>query len=438
MRLSRLRARTGRTRSRRARPRGAAAVLATLAVVLVTAAYGSGAYGSDAQESNDARASRTASSTAASTAVGATSTGYVGGAESAACRASPRERTTYQGVAYLRTPDACFDDLPDWPYRPRYDKINGLRQAYIDVGPRRGKPILLLHGQPSWSYLYHDVVPVLVDQGYRVIAMDNLGMGRSDKPVDLDYYTYDVHAERLARFIDDLDLDDLTVFAQDWGSILALWDYTDDPDTFERIVIGNGGLPESPQPFEILDADDPAIDEFDSLVNSVPAQQEPFFDENGNPLPTGGSGGSDLGGFGTWASYAYHSEDFHPSTFVEALTYRDLAPEEQAAYDAPFPTRDYMAGPRTFPSLLNELVGRTDDKRQQLTTSSTPFLTIFGGNDPGLVGSNVGEQEWMSTQIPGAAGQPHHTYPDASHFLQEDRGEDIAVRIGEFIRANPT
>ncbi|MGL5808923.1 MAG: haloalkane dehalogenase [Nocardioides sp.] len=369
-----------------------------------------------------------------------------GGPDSAACLKAPKERKTKDGVAFLRTPNACFRGLKDWSYTPRYVEIDGLRQAYIDEGPADGDPILLLHGQPSWSYLYRNVIPGLVAKGHRVIAMDHLGMGRSDKPVDTGYYTFDVHAERLDRFIGKLDLQNLTVFAQDWGSVLALWNTASCPDAFDRIVIGNGGMPDEFQPFEIPPADDPQIAAFGQSLRSIPANQPPFYDENGNPVPLPGSsgaggggtsaGGGALGsGFGSWTGYAFHSEDFVPSAFVEALTYRDLAPEEEAGYDAPFPSRAYMASPRVFPSLLSDIAGRTAEKRTQLTTYSKPFLTIFGGNEPGIV--EQGSQQWMSGSIRGAQGQPHHTYPDASHFLQEDQGPDIARRIDEFIAANP-
>jgi haloalkane dehalogenase len=178
---------------------------------------------------------------------------------------------------------------------------------------------------------------------------------------------------------------------------------------------------------------------FGEQVNMVPAQQQPFFDANGKPLIAGsaessttGAGG---GGFSGWAGFARNSEEFSPGKFIEALTYRPLSPQEEAAYNAPFPRREYMTGPRAFPSLLNQLSGRTDAQKAKLTKIKSPFLIIFGGNDPGLVGEGDGRP--FLKEMPGAANQPHHSYPDASHFLQADQGVDIAKRVNVFIEANP-
>lgn len=394
-------------------------------------------------------AAPTGAASSASAAAGATSAVYEPTsavdeptAATGDCGSRPQIAHTVQGVAYLRTPDSCFADLPDWPYEPRYVEIDGLRQAYVDVGPADADPVLLLHGQPSWSYLYRRMIPELVQGGHRVIAMDHLGMGRSDKPVNTGFYTFDGHADRLDRFVEDLGLTDVTLFAQDWGSIVGLWDAASNLDRYDRIVIGNGGLPVVPHATELPPADDPGVASFGQLLSTIPENQPPFFDADGNSLlpspPTAGGAVAAPADtlFGQWAGYAYHSEDFTASTMLEALSYRALTPDEEAAYDAPFPTRDYMAAPRTFPSLRNDLVGRTQDKLDALTSYERPFLTIFGGNDPGLVGEGDA-QEAMTTSIPGALGQPHHRYPDASHFLQEDQGEDIARRVDQFISTNP-
>lgn len=364
--------------------------------------------------------------------------------------------TTERGVAFLRTPDIRFADLPAWPYQPRYLDIDGLRQAYVDEGPADAHPILLLHGQPSWSYLYRLMIPTLLDAGLRVIAMDHLGMGRSDKPLDPDFYSFDLHADRLRRFIDELGLQDATLFAQDWGSVLALWTVAHDLGLFSRIAIGNGGFPGSAPSFRLPPADNPMVEAFGRMIQSVPPQQPLFFDADGN-FDMSALGGSDslmpdpekiansadisdsMDGvmFAQWAGFAHNSEQFRPSSFVEALTYRDLGPEVRAAYDAPFPTREYLAGPRSFPRCLSDLHGRGTEPKQALTGYDRPFVTIFGRNDPGLIGEGD-DQKWMSENIPGAAGQPHHGYRDASHFLQEDQGEDIARRLLAFIEANPS
>jgi haloalkane dehalogenase len=354
------------------------------------------------------------------------------------CDVAPTAMTTDDGIEFLRTPDTCFADLPDWPYEPKYLEIDGLRQAYVDEGPADGEVILLLHGQPSWSYLYRTMIPTLVDSGYRVIAMDHLGMGRSDKPVDLDAYSFDGHVDRLVRFVDGVDINGANLFAQDWGSVIGLWAAADHPDMFSRIVIGNGGVPNVYKGFEVPTALDEANAAFGDTMRSVPEQQPPFFDAEGNSIFPGGSPAEagDVSGFSTWVGYAMFSEDFSPSTFIEALTYVPLSEGEERGYGAPFPSRDYMAGPRVFPSLLNDLLGRTDAQRAKLVQLDTPLLTIFGGNDPGLVGEGDG-QPFLTEQMPGAAGQAHHEYPDASHFLQNDQGPDIAARTVAFIEANP-
>jgi haloalkane dehalogenase len=355
-----------------------------------------------------------------------------------ACDSEPVPLTTSAGVEFLRTPDSCFAGIPDWPYEPKYFEIDGLRQAYVDEGPADGEVILLLHGQPSWSYLYRFMIPSFVESGYRVIAMDHLGMGRSDKPVDLGAYSFDGHVDRLVQFVDGLDLNGANLFAQDWGSVIGLWAAADNPNMFSRIVIGNGGVPNVYTGVTVPEALDDASAQFGEMIATIPEQQPPFFDADGNPLLAVGpqTEAGDVSGFSTWAGFAMHSENFSASQFVEALTYVPLSDEEERGYGAPFPRREYMAGPRSFPALLNELLGRTDAQKAKLTQLDTPLLTIFGGNDPGLVGEGDG-QPFLTTQMPGAANQPHHRYPDASHFLQNDQGPDIAARMIAFINANP-
>ena len=156
----------------------------------------------------------------------------------AECDAEPVILNTDDGVDFVRTPDSCFENLPDFPYEAHYVEIDGLRQAYVDEGPADGEVVLLLHGQPSWSYLYRDMIPVFADAGYRVIAMDHLGMGRSDKPIDIEDYSYVGHADRLERFIEELDLTDINMFVQDWGSLIGLKVAGDNPDLFATIAVG--------------------------------------------------------------------------------------------------------------------------------------------------------------------------------------------------------
>ena len=350
------------------------------------------------------------------------------------CLADLDTLTTSDGVEYVRTPDGCFEELPDWEYEPQYVEIDGLRQAYVDVGPADADPILLLHGQPSWSYLYRYMIPTLADEGHRVIAMDHLGMGRSDKPLDMEYHSFGNHVNRLDAFIQELELENITLFAQDWGSVIGLYLASENLNLFDRMVIGNGGLPIVEEVIELPENIDASVADFHRTLEMIPAQQPLFYDEDGNSrLP----GGSEIDvGFGQWIAYAMYYEDFRASNMVEALTFEPLTPEEKAAYDAPFPTEITMAGARSFPSLLNDMVGLTEAAEERLATYEKPFLTIFGGNEPGLGGPND-PQDRMIDLIPGSAGQPHHRFPDASHFLQDDKGAEVAEMVNQFIADNP-
>ncbi len=363
----------------------------------------------------------------------------------AACSSTPPEAaclddenveimTTESGIEFVRTPDTCFEDLPDWPYAPQYVEIDGLRQAYVDVGSgESGETILLMHGQPSWSYLYRKMIPVLEGAGHRVIAMDHVGMGRSDKPIDPDYYTYLGHIDRLEKFIQELELEQgkLTLFAQDWGSLIGLYVVGTNPDWFDRVVIGDGFLPvfeEGTTPYEL--PDNPKITRrlFFRGISSIQEQQPNFYDEDGNLENEMGDN------FGMWIDYARNDERFMASQILEAMTYFDLSEEVLAAYDAPFPSRIFMGGPRAFPGLVNQLPGITDIAWAGLGEYEKPFLTIWAKNDPGNLGQ-VETQQALIDHIPGSEGWDHVRLPEASHFLQDDQGEEIARRINEFIEA---
>jgi haloalkane dehalogenase len=351
------------------------------------------------------------------------------------CYSEPEIMTTEDGIQFVRTPDACFEDLPGFPYEAKYVEIDGLLQGYIDEGPADADPILLLHGEPSWSYLYRKMIPVLVDGGHRVIAMDHIGMGRSDKPIDTEYYSYTGHANRLEKFIRYLDLEHITLYCQDWGSLIGLHFAGENPKWFDRIIVSDGTLPLVPpgyQPYPPVENPDELNTEIVSPFASIPPQQPPFFDVEGNQL-TPGYPALD---FADWMVYAMTAKSFHPAEVVEALTYFDLPSEVEAAYDAPFPSRIYMAGPRAFPSLVNDLAGVNGKAWEGLTTYEKPFLTIWASNDPGNLGSKK-TQDNLIDNIPGAAGQPHVRLPEASHFIQEDQGVEVARRINDFIDANP-
>ncbi len=351
--------------------------------------------------------------------------------------------TTTAGVEFVRTPDEAFANLPDWPYEPKYVEIDGLRQAYFEDGPADGPVVLLLHGQPSWSYLYRKMMPVLADGGYRVIAMDHLGMGRSDKPIRIEDYSYLGHCDRLEQFIEMLGLVDINLFVQDWGSLIGLRVAGLNSEWFARIAVGNGALP-------VFDAAGPVfppvenpdrIARIPSLFARIPEQQPPFYDGCESLLPASGACSPETGDFedcspednyfGEWIEYAMTARSFHPAEVVEAMTWFDLPAAVEAAYDAPFPSRIYLTGPRTFPSLVNQVPGTTNEAWENLRLFSRPFLTIWGSNDPGNLGSCEAQQVFIDN-VAGAAGQPHDRLPEASHFLQDDQGGEIARRLVEF------
>ena len=345
-----------------------------------------------------------------------------------ACDDEPFLRTTADGLEFVRTPDSCFQDLAAWPYQTRYVELDGLRQAYVEEGASDGPVVLLLHGQPTWSYLYRTMIPILADAGFRVIAMDHLGLGRSDKPTDIASYSYLGHSDRLLRFLEALELQDINLFAQDWGSVIGLRVAGLHPDRFARIIIGDGRLrvlDEAPYP-EVQDPD--AREDLPSPFAQMPAQQRSIYRGCLRLFPR-----NDVEAFTRWMIYAMKALSFHPSEVVEAGTWFDIPEEDEAAYDAPYPSRTYMAGIRVFPSLVNDLPGATAEARLGLEAFERPFLTIWAGNDGGGLGGCEIQDE-LICGIPGAQGQPHVRLPEASHFLQDDQGPEIANRIVSLIQ----
>lgn len=295
-------------------------------------------------------------------------------------------------IEALRTPDQRFLDLPGFPFQPHYAEVpGGLRMHYVDEGPRDAAPVVLLHGEPSWSFLYRKMIPLLVERGHRVIAPDLIGFGRSDKPVDRSDHSYERHVEWMRSLLfDHLTLEDITLFAQDWGGLIGLRVVTESPDRFARVAVANTGLPtgdESPsQAF---------------LKWRESSQARPVFD-------TGG--------------------------ILQIATVSTLPPEVIAAYDAPFPDSTYQAGARVMPVLVpispdDPASAANRQAWRVLRTWSKPFVTFFSDRDP--VTGPWGEP--FRTDVPGAQGQPHHTVADAGHFLQEDKGEELAERLASFI-----
>jgi len=289
----------------------------------------------------------------------------------------------------LRTPDERFDDLPDWPYQPHYVEVDDgeggtLRVHHVDEGPADAPPILLMHGEPTWAYLYRHVIPPLVEAGHRVVVPDLVGLGRSDKPTKTSDYTYARHVEWMRQALfDRLDLRDITYFGQDWGSLIGLRLVALDPDRYARIAIGNGGL------------------------------------------PTGHGPASEA--FLAWQKYSQETEHFPVGRLIDGGCTSTLSPEVVAAYDAPFPDDSFKAGVRIFPSLVptSPEDPATPDQEaawEVLSRFEKPFLLCFSDSDPITRG---GDKPFLA-KVPGAQGQPHTTIEGGGHFLQEDRGPELA------------
>jgi len=299
----------------------------------------------------------------------------------------------------LRTPEDRFADLPGFPYEPRYASTSdGLRMAYVDEGA--GPTVLLLHGEPSWSYLYRTMIPVLLDAGYRCVAPDLIGFGRSDKPTQVSDYTYDRHVEWLRSVLfDALDLRDVTLFCQDWGGLLGLRLVAEavargEGDRFAAVCASNTGLPDGsyrlPEPWWA----------FRDFVARTPELPVGFLVTRGCAQP--------------------------------------VSPLVAAAYDAPFPDASYQAGAKAFPDLIPQTEDNiaTPANRaawESLRTFDKPVLTAFSDSDPITAGGEL----LLQARVPGAAGQPHTTITGAGHFVQEDRGPELAAVLVAWLRGLP-
>jgi haloalkane dehalogenase len=292
----------------------------------------------------------------------------------------------------LRTPEERFVDLPDYPFAPHWTELaDGLRMHHVDEGPSGADPVLMLHGEPSWSYLYRRMIPVFADAGFRAVAPDLIGFGKSDKPANRGDYSYQSHLDWLTEWLSALDLRRITLVCQDWGSLLGLRLAAEQPDRFDRIVVANGFLP--------------------TAERKAPAA------------------------FHVWRAFALHTPVLPIGRIVAVGTRRRLSKAERAAYDAPFPSRAYKAGARAFPALVpttpdDPAVPANREAWRRLGEWDKPFLTLFGAGDPILGSADRPLQE----HVPGAAGQPHARVR-GGHFVQEDAGEEIARRTVAWIRA---
>ncbi|TMF09123.1 MAG: alpha/beta fold hydrolase, partial [Chloroflexi bacterium] len=288
----------------------------------------------------------------------------------------------------LRTPDARFANLPGWPFEPHYVQVpdsegGSLRMHYEDEGPPSAAPVLMLHGEPSWAYLYRKMLPIIAGAGHRAVAPDLVGFGRSDKPARRADYTYQRHVDWMHGFVDALDLTDITLVCQDWGGLIGLRVAAEQPDCFARIVAANTFLPTGDRP---------------------PGEA-----------------------FMRWQKFSQETPNFNVGRIVNGGCLTDLPEDVIAAYDAPFPDETYKEGARQFPLLVPtspEDPASPANRRawEVLRQWTKPFLTAFSDSDPVTRGAD----RLLQSQIPGAKDQPHTTIVGGGHFLQEDKGEELA------------
>jgi pimeloyl-ACP methyl ester carboxylesterase len=341
--------------------------------------------------------------------------------------------TTDEGIEFVRTPDDQFQRLPDFAYKPLFVEVDGLRMHYIDEGPKDGELVLLLHGQPTWAYLYRKMIPPIIQGGYRVIAVDHIGMGRSDKPIDIGIHTFEKHVAWHKQFIKSMGFKDITLFCQDWGSLIGLRVAGDQPDLFSRLIVANGTLPTIPKgmnPFRVLNPVeiDCTLGSFQEFIGSTETTTQ---DIN---APMALQMWARF--FQRWIRYALTAPNFTPSEVVQVGSHIDISQQELAAYDAPFPSFIYKAAVRTFPSMVAAIEDQNDSAWQNLGKFSRPFLFLGGDLD-----FNMGRkenQQRLTSHIPGAKSQPHERYPNAAHFIQEDEGKHLGEKVATFIAATPT
>jgi haloalkane dehalogenase len=299
----------------------------------------------------------------------------------------------------VRTPDDRFRSLPDFDFAPRYVTIpdgdgRELRVHHLDEGAADAEVVLLMHGEPSWCFLYRTMIPVLVKAGLRAVAPDLVGFGRSDKPTRRTDYTYQRHVDWMTAVVDALDLRDATVVGQDWGGLIGLRVVAEQPDRFSRVVAAN------------------------------------------TFLPTGDRHPGDA--FLAWQRFSQETPDFAVGRIVSAGCTKDLSPAVIAAYDAPFPDDTFKAGARQFPMLVptspdDPAAAANRAAWHGLRQWTKPFLCAFSDQDPITAGADRILQE----EIPGCQGQPHTTIAGGGHFLQEDRGEELARVVAEFVHRTP-
>jgi haloalkane dehalogenase len=290
----------------------------------------------------------------------------------------------------LRTPEERFENVPDYPFAPNYVEVDGLRIHYVDEGSHDSEIVLMMHGEPSWSFLYRHMIPLFVQAGCRAIAPDLAGFGKSDKPADRQDYTYQRHVDWMTAWMKALDLRRITLIGQDWGSLIGLRLVAEHPERFNRVVVANGGLPTGDQ-----------------------------------KMPKA---------FVRWLEFSQNVPQLPIGRIVNMGTTTELSPEVIAGYRAPFPDETYKEGARIFPALVP--ISPDDPSAEAnrrawevLKRFDKPLLTAFSDSDP----ITRGGDKPFHKLVPGAAGQPHTTIESAGHFLQEDQGPALARVVLDFM-----
>ncbi len=296
-------------------------------------------------------------------------------------------------MQFLRTPDERFANLPEYNFQPNYVNFQSLRMHYIDEGEKTAPVVLMIHGEPSWSYLYRKMIPIIVNAGFRAIAPDLIGFGRSDKPTQTDEYSYQMHVDSIISFISSLDLNNITLVCQDWGGLIGLRVVAQEENRFSHIVTANTGLPTGDE-----------------------KMPEAFFQ---------------------WQEFSQTVEVFPVGQIIQMGCQSKLSEEVIAAYNAPFPDESYKSGARIFPKLVPTSPDNpaTEANRQawkKLKQWTKPFLTAFSDKDP----ITQGAEKPFQQLVPGAIDQAHTTITKAGHFLQEDKGEELANIVISFIKEN--
>jgi len=293
----------------------------------------------------------------------------------------------------LRTPDSQFENLPDYPFKPHYVRVGDkLRLHYVDHGPQDGQLVIMMHGEPSWSFLYRHMISNVAAAGYRVIAPDLIGFGKSDKPSETSDYSYSSHVGWMNEWFEQIDVNGAVLFCQDWGGLLGLRLVTKYPDRFAGVIAANTFLP---------------------------------------------TGDRDPGeAFTKWREFAKTVPEFPVGSIIRGATVKDLSEGVEAAYDAPYPDESYKAGARIFPALVPsspDMDGAADNVEawKVLSAFEKPFLTSFSDQDP----ITKGGDRIFQKLIPGCAGQPHQIVKGGGHFLQEDVHAELSDIIIDFMKA---